>query len=88
MSTDNLQGQIRELRSQLEHTGTMSPEERKSLESLVSDIEQHLRGNQPEVPHDTLSDSLDLAVERFEISHPTIAMTLRNIMQSLISIGI
>ena len=33
-------------------------------------------------------DGINLAVERFEVSHPTLAGTLRNIMQSLVSMGI
>ena len=39
-------------------------------------------------PDATLVDGVNLAVERFEASHPTLAGTLRNIMQSLANMGI
>ncbi|PIH71638.1 chromosome partitioning protein ParA, partial [Pseudomonas syringae pv. actinidiae] len=33
-------------------------------------------------------DGVNLAVERFELEHPTIAGTLRNIVQTLGNIGV
>jgi hypothetical protein len=39
-------------------------------------------------PDATLIDGVNLAVERFEASHPTLAGTLRNIVQSLANMGI
>ena len=33
-------------------------------------------------------DGVNLAVERFEVSHPTLAGTLRSIVQSLANMGI
>ncbi|PXB93696.1 DUF4404 domain-containing protein, partial [Pseudomonas aeruginosa] len=36
----------------------------------------------------SLVDGVNLAVERFEVSHPTLAGTLRSIVQSLANMGI
>ncbi|MDO8708736.1 DUF4404 family protein, partial [Pseudomonas sp.] len=36
----------------------------------------------------SLVDGVNLAVERFEVEHPTLAGTLRNIVQALASMGI
>ncbi|RMW00011.1 hypothetical protein ALP03_00567 [Pseudomonas amygdali pv. tabaci] len=36
----------------------------------------------------SLADGVNLAVERFELEHPTIAGTLRNIVQTLGNIGV
>jgi len=36
----------------------------------------------------SLADNVNLAVERFEIEHPTLAGTLRNIVQALANMGI
>ena len=39
-------------------------------------------------PDATLIDGVNLAVERFEVEHPGLTATLRNIVQSLQSMGI
>ena len=36
----------------------------------------------------SLADNVNLAVERFELEHPALAGTLRNIVQTLGNIGI
>ncbi|MNE81635.1 hypothetical protein D3C80_1782990 [compost metagenome] len=36
----------------------------------------------------SLADGVNLAVERFELEHPTLAGTLRNIGQALANMGI
>ena len=72
MPEHDLQSQLEELRYQLAH-----------------DIELRL-ANEDGVDHqnDSLVDGVNLAVERFEVSHPNTAMTLRNIMQTLANMGI
>jgi len=89
MTTSHLQEQLAELRYQLEQDPPSSPEDRESLELLIRDIEFQLANE--DATHTTdgsLVDGVNLAVERFEVSHPTMAGTLRSIMHSLSSMGI
>ena len=88
MPTNRLQQQLEELRDQLAADQPLSEEERASLYLLVQEIEAQLARHAAAAPDATLVDGVNLAVERFEASHPTLAGTLRNIMQSLANMGI
>lgn len=83
-----LQQQLQELRDHLAQQPPLSEDERAALSALLEDIEQQLK--RPSVsPADTsLVDGVNLAVERFEVEHPMVAGTLRNILQSLANMGI
>ncbi|MGC8100565.1 DUF4404 family protein [Metapseudomonas otitidis] len=85
--SERLQQQLNELRDQLAQDTPMDAEERAHLNGLIRDIELKL-ANEAHTSEDSLVDGVNLAVERFELSHPTLAGTLRNIMQSLVSMGI
>ena len=89
MPEHDLQSQLAELRSQLASDAPLTEDERASLQLIAQDIELRLV-NQGVVDHqnDSLVDGVNLAVERFEVSHPNTAMTLRNIMQTLANMGI
>ena len=85
MSEDtDLRAELQRLRAQLDTTDPLEERERAELNALITDIEARL----PLQPEDSLVDGVNLAVERFEVSHPTLAGTLRNILQSLASMGI
>ena len=88
MPTNRLQQQLEELRDQLADDQPLSEEERASLYLLVQEIEAQLARHAAAAPDATLVDGVNLAVERFEASHPTLAGPLRNIMQSLANMGI
>ncbi|OEC43651.1 chromosome partitioning protein ParA [Pseudomonas sp. 1D4] len=85
--SERLQQQLNELRDQLAQDTPMDAQERADLNDLIRDIEFKL-ANEAHTSEDSLVDGVNLAVERFELSHPTLAGTLRNIMQSLVSMGI
>lgn len=87
MVEHDLQSQLDELRSHLTQDTPLTDEERASLQAIAHDIEVRL-ANQQAVSNDSLVDGVNLAVERFEVSHPSTAMTLRNIMQTLANMGI
>ncbi|WP_028238001.1 DUF4404 family protein [Stutzerimonas azotifigens] len=87
MPAPELQTQLEQLRNQLSEGTPLTDEERASLLAIARDIEARLERDGAE-PDDSLVDGVNLAVERFEVSHPGMAMTLRNIMQSLASMGI
>ncbi len=88
MSMDTLKAQLQQLRSQLQENHPMSEEERASLESLAQAIKLRLENNLNGNNHESLIEGIQLAAERFELAHPNTATTLRNIMQSLVSMGV
>ncbi|WP_392886982.1 DUF4404 family protein [Pseudomonas migulae] len=87
MPARELQQQLNTLREQLEQNPPLSEAEREDLHALMQQIELELE-LETKTQNSSLSDNVNLAVERFEIEHPTLAGTLRNIVQSLVSMGI
>ena len=87
MPARELQQQLDALREQIDQNPPLSQEERVHLNDLAQQIEAQL--NLESASNDTnLTDSVTLAVERFELDHPTLATTLRNIVQTLGNMGI
>ena len=81
-----LQQQLQELRQQLSQEPPLNDAERAELAALMLEIDQQLLLSG--APSASLTDSVNLAVERFENDHPTVAATLRSIVQSLAYMGI
>lgn len=88
MPANDLRRQLEELRTQLAEKPPLTEEDRASLYILTQEIELQLAQDAAEAPDATLVDGVNLAVERFEVSHPTLAGSLRNILQSLANMGI
>ena len=88
MPTQDLRQQLDQLREQLEQQPPLDEEQREAIQALIVQLESQLALDSPPPADETLVDGINLAVERFEVSHPTLAGTLRNIMQSLVSMGI
>lgn len=88
MPASRLQQQLQVLREQLAEQQQLTEEERAELFVLTQEIELQLAREAAAAPDATLVDGVNLAVERFEVSHPTLAGTLRNIVQSLANMGI
>ena len=88
MPASTLQQQLQDLRDQLAEQPPLTEEERAELFVLTQEIELQLARQAAAAPDATLIDGVNLAVERFEASHPTLAGTLRNIVQSLANMGI
>ena len=87
MPARELQAQLDTLREQLEQNPPMTEEERADLHTLMAQIEAEM-AVETATPDNNLADGVNLAVERFELEHPGIAGTLRNIVQTLGNIGI
>lgn len=87
MPKESLLRELSALREQLEQQPPLNEEQRAELELLIRDIELKL-ANEDALNEGSLVDGVNLAVERFEVSHPTLAGTLRSIVQSLANIGI
>lgn len=87
MPARELQDQLNALREQLEKNPPLSESERQNLHELMAQIETKIE-LESMTQDASLSDGVNLAVERFELKHPAIAVTLRNIVQTLGNIGI
>lgn len=87
MPARELQKQLNELREQLEQNPPLSEPERENLHQLMIQLEAEIELDNS-LQNADLVDGVNLAVERFELDHPTIAGTLRNIVQALGNMGI
>ena len=87
MPKESLLRELSALREQLEQQPPLNEEQRAELELLIRDIELKL-ANEDALNEGSLVDGVNLAVERFEVRHPTLAGTLRSIVQSLANMGI
>ena len=87
MPKESLLRELSALREQLEQQPPLNEEQRAELELLIRDIELKL-ANEDALNEGSLVDGVNLAVGRFEVSHPTLAGTLRSIVQSLANMGI
>ena len=87
MPARELQEQLNTLREQLEQNPPLSEAEREDLRGLMQQIEAEIE-LETKTQDTSLADGVNLAVERFELEHPAIAGTLRNIVQTLGNIGI
>lgn len=83
-----LQSQLQQLRDQLHQTNTLSESDRVALHNLLQDIGERLGEGQSPQNQQPLLDSLNLAVERLEVAHPSVTATLRSIIQTLMNMGI
>lgn len=87
MPAQELQKQLNALREQLDQNPPLTEAERADLHTLMAQIESEIK-LETATQDSNIADGVNLAVERFEVDHPTIAGTLRNIMNSLVSMGI
>ena len=87
MPARELQERLNSLREQLDRNVPLSKEELTEMHEEARQIEAQLKLEEA-TPDNNLVDGVNLAVERFEVEHPTIAGTLRNIMNTLGSMGI
>lgn len=88
MAEHELNTQLQQLREHLNQTTPLTDAERESLLALAQDITTRLKDGYPMHEHASLVDTLNLQVERFEIDHPALSSTLRNIIQALGNMGI
>ncbi|WP_416739927.1 DUF4404 family protein [Pseudomonas sp. NFX71] len=87
MPARELQQQLNTLREQLEQNPPLTEAEREDLHALMQQIELEIE-LETKTQDSSLADGVNLAVERFELEHPAIAGTLRNIVLTLGNIGI
>ncbi|KTC13436.1 chromosome partitioning protein ParA [Pseudomonas marginalis ICMP 9505] len=84
---EKLQEQVNILREQLNQEPPLPLEKREALEALLARFELQLE-LEPATQAPSIADDVNRAVEGFELDHPGIAGTLRNIVITLGNIGI
>ena len=87
MPARELQEQLNALREQLEQNPPLTEAERDDLHALMQQIELEIE-LETKTQDINLADNVNLAVERFELEHPTLADALRRIGTALHSMGI
>jgi hypothetical protein len=87
MPARELQEQLTTLREQLDQNPPLTETEREDLHQLMAQIQSQIE-LETRTQDTSVADGVNLAVERFELEHPGIAGTLRNIVQTLGNIGI
>lgn len=87
MPARELQEQLTTLREQLEQNPPLTQEERDHLLELMQKIEAQIK-LESATQDRNLVDDVNLAVDRFDLDHPALTATLRNIVQTLVNIGI
>ena len=87
MPARELQEKLDSLREQLDKNAPLSDTERDDLNELTQKVEAQIKLDNA-TQNTSLSDEVNLAVERFEVEHPALAGALRNIVQTLGNIGI
>lgn len=87
MPARELQEQLNTLREQLDQNPPLNEAQREHLNDLAKQIEAEI-ALEKATNDSSLADNVNLAVERFEVEHPSLAVTLRNIVQTLGSMGI
>ncbi|WP_408600200.1 DUF4404 family protein [Pseudomonas sp. PLMAX] len=87
MSARELQDQLNALREQLDQNPPLTEVEREDLHKLMQQIEFELE-LETKTQDVNLADNVNMAVERFELEHPTLSDALRRIGTALHSMGI
>ena len=88
MPTERLKSQLESLQATLnESDSQLTVEEREALQALEARLLKE-RGDADVEEDPTLVDGVNLMAEQFEARHPTLAGTLRSVMQSLADMGI
>jgi hypothetical protein len=89
MSNSKLQTVVQEIRAQLAGAKDLNPETRRSLETLVQDLEAVAAQPPGEAAAaEGLQERLTDAVRRLEASHPVLSTTLGNVVDTLAFFGL
>ena len=63
-------------------------EETRRLNELVTRLEGHVEGREPEREPQEIVDTVDQVISRLETDHPTFTGILRRVMNALSSMGV
>jgi len=89
MPRDQLRESIAHLQEELSGGEPLSPDDRARLESVLGEVSGILESDDSGEPNSTgIFDELPSLVERFETTHPKLAVVLGRIADSLSQLGI
>ncbi len=92
MSVDNLKAMLAKVHAELENTQGMAENEEQTLRNLLDDIEERLDEIDEErdaaAGESDIGDRVNAAMGEFQASHPTLAFTLRRLVDTLQKMGI
>lgn len=87
MSKNDLQATLHRLRTEVEASRFRDPQAREHIQKLIADIEGQLAQDGTDAQHETLAERLKLAIEQFEVEHPTVATLMNQLLLAFSSSG-
>lgn len=90
MPTKELKAMLSQVHSELENTDDLPEQDERSLRALLDEIEGRLDELEavPDGGEESIGDRIDMALGDFQVTHPTLAFTLRRLVDTLQKIGI
>lgn len=87
MTKQHIQSTLTALKAESEKINSSDSDAVESINQLISKLEQHL--SEPEIadPRNVI-DQLQLAINEFEISHPTLTSIANDLMVKLAGLGV
>ncbi len=90
MPTKQLKAMLSQVHSELENTEDLPEQDERSLRALLDEIEgrlDELEAGSAE-GEEGIGERIDIALGDFQATHPTLAFTLRRLVDTLQKIGI
>ncbi|OGO32097.1 MAG: hypothetical protein A2Z16_01400 [Chloroflexi bacterium RBG_16_54_18] len=90
MDDSELRVTLEKLHRELEQTDNLDDDSRQRLQHLMGDIRTALdrEGPPPAEHYQSLGDQLNEAIQRYEISHPSLTAAMRHALDILSGAGI
>ncbi len=80
---------LEKLHSELENTRTVDHESRQLLKHLMADVQELLEREDEQLPEqNSVSESLRESIDEFEVSHPTLTITIGKLLDILSQNGL
>ncbi len=80
---------LEQLHKQLENTESVDEESRQLLHHLMKDVQDMMeREGDDSFDNHTIVDHLRLSIEKFEVTHPTLTLTMGHLLDILCQTGV
>lgn len=87
MTKEHIQSTLAALKSESKKISPSDSDSMESINQLINKLEQQL--SEPDISdHRSLTDQLQLAINKFEVSHPTITSIVNDLMVKLAGLGV
>jgi len=90
MSKEILKRHLETLHKELSETKTVDAESAKLLKTVMVDVKTLLahKGSEPSDDHGSIKERLEDSSRHFDVSHPSLAATIRTVVHTLNTMGI